>query len=84
MRKIKYLATILLLISISFSYAVAQGFSNLSDCLVTTDIGKFTYKVRNARLGNSSGVVGDADHFDLDHTDSICNGSYSNISEIRG
>jgi hypothetical protein len=84
MKIIKVTATILLFIIFSFSYAVAQGFTNLSDCLVTNDIGEFTYKVRNARLGNASGVVGDADHFDLDHTDSICNGSYSNISEIRG
>jgi hypothetical protein len=72
------------LLFICFSHSTAQCFTNLSDCLVTTDIGKFTYKARNAGLGNASGVVGDADHFDLDHTDSICNGSYSNISEIRG
>ena len=85
LRKIaKVTTTVLLLILFSFSYVVAQGFNSLNDCLVTNDIGKFTYKARNARLGNAAGVVGGADHFKLDHTDSICNGSYSNISEIRG
>jgi hypothetical protein len=83
-KMVKVTATALLFISFSFSSAVAQGFNNLNDCLVTNDIGKFTYKVRNARLGNAAGVVGGAGHFKIDHTDSICNSSYSNISEIRG
>jgi hypothetical protein len=84
-KMVKVTATLLLLfISLSFSYAAAQGFTNLGDCLVTNDIGKFTYKLRNAQLGNAAGVVGGAGHFKLDHQDAICNGSYSNISEIRG
>lgn len=84
MRKIKYLATILLLISISFSYAVAQGFTNLSDCLVTNDVGIFTYDSEYSRLGNACGVVGGEDHFKLDHTDSICSGSYSKNVDVSG
>jgi len=84
MKLIKFTTFALLMAFITLSYSTAQGFTNLSDCLVTTDIGKFTYRVRNARLGNACGVVGGADHFKLDHLDSICNGKYSNLSEIRG
>lgn len=84
MSKIKFAAMVLLIAFVALSYSTAQGFTNLSDCLVTTDIGKFTYRVRDARLGNACGVVGGADHFKLDHVDSICNGRYSNLSEIRG
>jgi len=72
MKLIKFTTILFLMAIISLSYSTAQGFTNLSDCLVTTDIGKFTYKVRNARLGNACGVVGGADHFKVDHVDSIC------------
>ena len=84
MKLIKFAAIALLMAFISLSYSTAQGFTNLSECLVTNDIGKFTYRLRNARLGNACGVVGGADHFKVDHVDSICNGRYSNLSEIRG
>lgn len=35
-------------------------------------------------MNNGSGVVGTADHFDSDHTDTFCYGGYSNIDEVRG
>ena len=72
-----------LIVFISLTYSTAQGFTNLSDCLVTTDIGKYIYDVKIARLGNAAGVVGGADHFKIDHVDSICSGEYSNINEVR-
>ncbi|MEN6422755.1 MAG: hypothetical protein ABFD76_12505 [Smithella sp.] len=84
MKIMKFTTMALLMAFIALSYSTAQGFTNLNDCLVTNDIGKFTYRVRNARLGNACGVVGGADHFKMDHVDSICNGKYSNLSEIRG
>lgn len=71
------------IVLIALSYSTAQGFTNLSDCLVTTDIGKYIYDVKTARLGNAAGVVGGADHFKIDHVDSICSGEYSNINEVR-
>lgn len=83
MKLIKFTAIALLTAFISMSYSTAHGFTNLGDCLVTTDIGKYIYDVKTARLGNAAGVVGGADHFKIDHVDSICSGEYSNINEVR-
>jgi hypothetical protein len=82
--KMKVTTMALLMAFVALSYSTAQGFTNLSDCFVTNDIGKFTYRVKNARLGNACGVVGGADHFDIDHADTLCDGGYSNINEVRG
>ena len=68
---------------ISLSYSTAQGFTNLSECLVNSDIGKYIYDSKYSKIGNASGVVGGADHFKVDHVDSICSGEYSNINEVR-
>jgi hypothetical protein len=83
MKLIKFTTMVFLIVFISLTYSTAQGFTNLSDCLVTTDIGKYIYDVKTARLGNAAGVVGGADHFKIDHVDSICSGEYSNINEVR-
>jgi hypothetical protein len=84
MKLLKFSTTAFLLVFISLSYSIAQGFTNLNDCLVTTNIGKYIYDVKTARLGNASGVVGGAGHFKVDHVDSICSGEYSNINEVIG
>lgn len=74
----------LLLVFISLSYSTAHSFTNLNDCLITSDIGKYVYSSEYSRLGNASGVVDGADHFDLDHSDTFCEGKYSNLGELQG
>jgi len=59
-------------------------FSTLSDCLVTSDIGKYSFDIGGANMGKGSGVVGLAGHFGIDHDDIVCTGEYSNIKEIEG
>ncbi len=83
MKKFKFALMALLTAFISLSYSTAQGFTNLNDCLVTNDIGIFAYDSEYSHLGNAAGVVGGADHFKIDHVDSICSGEYSNINEVR-
>ena len=83
MKLTKFMTIALLIAFISLSYSTAQCFNNLSDCLVTNDIGKYIYDVKTTRLGNACGVVGGADHFKVDHVDSVCSGEYSNINEVR-
>ena len=84
MKLIKFTVMAILLVIISLSYSTAHSFTNLNECLVANDIGKYTYDLKYSRLGNAAGVVGGADHFKVDHVDSICSGEYSNINEIRG
>ena len=69
-----------------FFYALtcSAQFSSLSDCLVTNDIGIYSYKASRANMGAGSGVIGMAGHFNKDHNDNVCTGSYSNINQIRG
>jgi hypothetical protein len=76
--------TMLLSVCCSFSGAQAAGFIAMSDCLITSDIGKLSFESQDARMGDGSGVVGMAGHFNKDHTDTVCTGEYSNINEIRG
>ena len=83
----KVMKTTILVALITFSlitYGVVQAATDLSNCLVNNDIGKYVYDTSSARIGNASGVVGNADHFKLDHTDSICTAEYSNINEVSG
>jgi hypothetical protein len=56
----------------------------LNDCLVTNDIGIFAYDSEYSRLGNACGVVVGADHFKVDHVDSICTGEYSKNVDVSG
>ncbi|MEN6422509.1 MAG: hypothetical protein ABFD76_11245, partial [Smithella sp.] len=79
---LKILPAILFLMCCSNS--VVYGFTNLNDCLITSDISKYVYNSEYSRLGNASGVVNGADHFDLDHSDAFCEGKYSNRGELQG
>ncbi len=82
----KKVAIVIMVFILSSIYNSVEGrvFSTLSDCLITSDIGKYTFEGESANMGKGSGVVGIAGHFDLDHEDIVCTGEYSNIKEIEG
>ncbi|OGW50686.1 MAG: hypothetical protein A2Z50_07625 [Nitrospirae bacterium RBG_19FT_COMBO_42_15] len=81
--KVIKITTILALI-IGIFLPDAKAFTNLTDCLITSDIGIYNYKSQRANMGKGSGVVGLAGHFGKDHDDTVCTGDYSNINQIRG
>ena len=57
-RKIaKTTTTLSLLILLSSTYAIAQSFNNLTDCLVTNDIGIYIYDAESARLDGNNVVA---------------------------
>jgi len=74
----------MVLMSCSIAFNKANAFNTLSDCLITNDIGVYSYKSQRSNMGKGSGIVGLAGHFDLDHEDTVCTGRYSNINQIRG
>ena len=84
--KILKTATILIFIIMCFTYSLVEGgtFNSFSDCLVTSDIGIYSFDSESANIGKGSGVVSMAGHFNKDHDDTVCTGEYSNINEIRG
>ncbi len=82
-QKIKLVFTVVF-ITIPFLYTSVQGFTSFDNCLITSDIGIFTYESQYSHLGNAPGIVGSADHFKLDHTDSICTGAYSKNVDVSG
>lgn len=85
MKEVRIKAILVLIIAcFTISIIGAEAFTNISDCLVTNDIGIYSYKEQRANIGKGSGVVGLAGHFDLDHEDTVCTGRYSNINQIRG
>jgi hypothetical protein len=76
------LPVIYILILIRAAYGT--GFLSLNDCLVTSDIGIYSYRSRGANMSAGSGLLAAAGHFIKDHTDNVCGGSYSNINQLRG
>ncbi len=82
--RIMFKVTAIIFVFLSFACVTAHGFTDLSNCLVTNDIGIFTYKSQYSHLGSAPGVVGGADHFELDHNDSICSGTYSKNVDVSG
>jgi hypothetical protein len=82
----KKLIMIWVFITICISFITVEGraFTTLSECLITKDIGIYSFDTESTNIGKGSGVVGLAGHFDLNHEDSVCTGEYSNINEIRG
>jgi len=84
--KLTKLLLIGVMLTILFVNVVKESgaFTTKEECLVTGDIGKFTYDVDTSNLANASGVVGQAGHFNKDHIDTICTGEYYNLKEIEG
>jgi hypothetical protein len=78
------LSTALLYICCFFSSVQGAESTSVGDCLIASGIGRFSFESESARMGDGSGVVAMAGHFNKDHVDTVCSGEYSNINEIRG